>query len=103
MLARPFASEIVPARAVCRLKCSVVAKVTAGPKRSPRARLSAGPTELVGWMRRGLSASYILGFGGNGFNDGQGRCHPRGPVGICISGLLLSIERGLIRREREHS
>jgi hypothetical protein len=36
MLARPFASEIVAARAVWRLKCSVVAIVTAGPSRSPK-------------------------------------------------------------------
>jgi hypothetical protein len=36
MLARPFDSETVVARAVCRLKCSVVATVTAGPRRSPR-------------------------------------------------------------------
>src|SRR5918995_3281242 len=36
MLARPLASETVSARAVCRLKCSVVANETAGPKRGPR-------------------------------------------------------------------
>src|SRR3954447_6318967 len=36
MLARPFASEMVPARAVCRLKCSAVAIVTADASRSPR-------------------------------------------------------------------
>src|SRR3954447_10992242 len=103
MLARPFASEIVPARAVWRLKYSVVAKLTAGPRRSPRARLSAGPTELVGWMRAGLSGSYIFGVGRDGFRRGQRRCHPRGQIGIGITGSLLSIERGLIRREREHS
>jgi len=40
MLARPFASETVATRAVCRLKCSVVANVTAGPRRSPNRRAS---------------------------------------------------------------
>ena len=34
--ARPFASEMVAARAVWRLKCSVVAMLTAGPSRSPK-------------------------------------------------------------------
>src|SRR4051812_36330434 len=32
MLARPLASETVAERAVCRLKCSVVANVTAGAR-----------------------------------------------------------------------
>src|SRR5688572_25082666 len=36
MMARPFASETVAALAVWRLKCSVVAHVIAGPRRSPR-------------------------------------------------------------------
>src|SRR3954447_24655669 len=38
MLARPLASETVTARAAWRLKCWVVAKVTAGARRSPNAR-----------------------------------------------------------------
>src|SRR4051812_41282357 len=41
MLARPLASETVMARAVWRLKCSVVANVTAGARRSPNARAAA--------------------------------------------------------------
>src|SRR3954453_21108260 len=35
MLARPFDSETVSARAVCRLKCSVDANVAAGPAPAP--------------------------------------------------------------------
>src|SRR3954451_1137020 len=49
MLARPLASETVTARAVCRLKCSVVANVAAGPRRWPRVAASApgvGPPPL---------------------------------------------------------
>src|SRR4051812_44080266 len=42
MLARPFASETVIARAVWRLKCSVVANVAANPTRPPRSCASAG-------------------------------------------------------------
>src|SRR4051812_45604462 len=40
MLARPLASDTVLARAVWRLKCSVVTQVIAGPRRSPSASTS---------------------------------------------------------------
>src|SRR5690349_2217064 len=42
MLARPWASDTVLARAVWRLKCSVVAQLIAGPRRSPSASTSRG-------------------------------------------------------------
>ena len=50
MLARPFASETVAAGADWRLKCSVVAKLTAAPRRSPNACASGagmGPPDPV--------------------------------------------------------
>src|ERR671917_886909 len=50
MIARPFASETVAARAVCRLKCSVVAKLTAAARRSPNTWASGtgmGPPDPV--------------------------------------------------------
>src|SRR4051794_29875366 len=57
MLARPLASETVSARAVCRLKCSVVANVAAGPRRGPRlsasgALLASPPSSDPGAVRR---------------------------------------------------
>src|SRR3954447_18040135 len=62
MLARPLASETVTARAVCRLKCSVVAKATAGARRSPNARAAAAsPAATWGWWRdeRGAGTSEL--------------------------------------------
>src|ERR687894_602015 len=50
MIARPFASETVAARAVCRLKCSVVAKLIAAARRSPNTWASGtgmGPPDPV--------------------------------------------------------
>src|SRR5262245_45964421 len=41
MLARPLASETVMERAVCRLKCSVVANVTVAPRREPSCSANA--------------------------------------------------------------
>jgi hypothetical protein len=50
MLARPLASETVTARAVWRLKCSVVANVAAGPRRPERisANRAIGETSRLG-------------------------------------------------------
>src|SRR3954469_20036827 len=46
MLARPFASDTVIARDTCRLKCSVVANVAAGP--DPGDRAAAAPSGRKG-------------------------------------------------------
>ena len=64
MLARPFASDTVSARAVCRLKCSVVANVAAGPAPGPRAAAGAsgsdGPRRDA--MIVGAHGAYLKGW-----------------------------------------
>src|SRR5215217_6220912 len=47
MLARPLASETVSARAVCRLKCSVVANVAAAPWPPPATAGCGEPSEAL--------------------------------------------------------
>src|SRR3954454_14706275 len=52
MLARPFASDTVTARETCRLKCSVVTNVAAGPDAGARAAAGAsGPKARVAMPR----------------------------------------------------
>src|SRR3954469_5664028 len=65
MLARPLASETVMARAVWRLKCSVVAKATAGARRSPNARAAAASPAATcgGWRDEREAGKSELGQG----------------------------------------
>src|SRR3954469_7089027 len=102
MLARPFASDTVIARDTCRLKCSVVANVAAGP--DPGARAAAAPSgrkarvgRRDGWHSRRVSEGIAERLAGALAGHGDHE-HARGSV---VSDDDLRLVRVVVPFERD--
>src|SRR3954453_11959941 len=102
MLARPFASDTVTARETCRLKCSVVTNVAAGPDAGARAAAGAsGPKARVAMPRSVTLTARTGRDGGTPRRRSRGAREHEQARGSIVSDNDLRLARVVVPLERD--